>query len=85
MAVSAQISDLLGGWYANPMKTPMSASDAAERAGIDLSLIEENLRLTPEQRVLQHEAALELVLQMEAAGRRLRNADSSTPTAPLRS
>jgi hypothetical protein len=63
----------------------MNATEAAERAGIDLSLIEENLRLTPEQRALQHDSALELALLMEAAGQRLRNATQPTTPAPVRS
>jgi hypothetical protein len=45
----------------------MNAKEAAEQAGIDLSLIEESLRLTPELRALQHQAALEMALQLEAA------------------
>jgi len=43
---------------------------AAERAadyGIDLSLIEENLRLTPEQRIDRNQAALDLVKALQAA------------------
>lgn len=67
------------------MTRPVNPIEAAERAGIDLSLVDENLRLTPEQRALQHDAALELVLLMEAAGRRLRDADNATPTTPVRS
>ncbi|HEY6642447.1 MAG TPA: hypothetical protein VIZ63_09940 [Povalibacter sp.] len=41
--------------------------DAAREFGIDLSLIEESLRLTPEQRAIQHQQALELAMQMRAA------------------
>ena len=37
----------------------------AERAGIDLSLIEHNLSLTYEQRAIQHERALALVLELK--------------------
>jgi pheromone shutdown protein TraB len=66
------------------MKSPLSAIEAAETAGIDLSLADENLRLTPEQRAMQHDAALDLVLRMEAAGRRLRNADHSATKTPSR-
>jgi len=62
----------------------MTATEAAAYAGVDLSLVEENLRLTPEQRALQHDSALELVLQMEEAGRKLRDAAQSTSTASLR-
>jgi hypothetical protein len=40
----------------------------AEKAGFDLSLIDYNLSLTPEERVLQHAAALEFALALRAAG-----------------
>lgn len=52
------------------MKTrnaPSNAIEAAELAGFDMSLIEESLRCTPEQRALQHQAALEMALQLETA------------------
>ncbi len=45
----------------------MSDIETAEQLGIDLTLIEESLRLTPEQRALQHQRALEMALQMQAA------------------
>lgn len=45
----------------------MNAIEAAEHAGFDMSLIEASLRCTPEQRALQHQAALEMALQLEAA------------------
>jgi hypothetical protein len=43
----------------------MSAAEEARLAGFDLSLIEHNLACSYEQRVLQHQAALELVLELE--------------------
>ncbi len=60
---------------------PMSAIDEAVRAGIDLSLIEESLRLTPEQRAIQHQAALDMALQLEAAYRARRQHDGNQPTS----
>jgi hypothetical protein len=57
----------------------MNPIEAAERAGIDLSLIDESLRLTPEQRALQHDAALALVLQLESLGQQLRNGPVTVP------
>ena len=45
----------------------MNAIEAAEHAGIDLTLIDEALRLTPEQRAIQHQRALELALQLRSA------------------
>jgi hypothetical protein len=51
----------------------MNASESAKDFGIDLSLIDESMRLTPEQRAIQHQAALELALQLEAAYRATAN------------
>lgn len=45
-------------WRTDDGLTPIKR---AEAFGIDLSLIEENLRLTPEQRMDQNQAALELI------------------------
>jgi hypothetical protein len=58
-----------------------SAIEVAERAGIDLGLVDDNLRLTPEQRVLQHQAALDFALEVERAGRRLRERSAKTSAA----
>ncbi len=44
-----------------------SAAERAEAYGIDLSLIAENLRLTPEQRVDRNQAALELARALQEA------------------
>jgi hypothetical protein len=41
---------------------------AAAEYGFDMSLIEETLRMTPEQRIEQHQRALDLVLEVMAAG-----------------
>lgn len=43
----------------------------AVRAGIDLGLLDDNLRLSHEQRALQHQAALDFALEVERAGRLL--------------
>ncbi|HEY6453661.1 MAG TPA: hypothetical protein VIY90_00110 [Steroidobacteraceae bacterium] len=51
--------------------------EEAERAGFDLSLVEESLGYSYEQRALYHQAALNLALEMEDAGRRMRD---SRPT-----
>lgn len=50
----------------------MTPDQQAEEAGFDLSLVDETLRLTPERRLLQHQAALALVLEAERAGMELR-------------
>ncbi|HJT99157.1 MAG TPA: hypothetical protein VJ696_12650 [Rhodanobacteraceae bacterium] len=54
------------------------AIEAARRAGIDLGLVDDNLRLTHEQRALQHQAALDFALEVERAGERLHE----RPAAP---
>ena len=65
--------------------TGMNSGDKAiaeaERVGFDLSLVDCNLELTHEQRLLQHDSALELVLEMRAAGAAFyAQAASSPPT-----
>ncbi len=52
-----------------PMSTPSDAIEEARRAGLDLDLLESNLALAPEERVLRHESALELVLALKEAGK----------------
>ena len=49
------------------MKQPNQALEEARRAGIDLDLLDSNLALSYEQRVLRHESALELVLALREA------------------
>lgn len=44
------------------------AIEEAERAGFDVSLIGHNLSLSCEQRMLQHDSALVLMLALRAAG-----------------
>ena len=51
--------------------TPMSAWEAAAAMGIDMSLIEYNLSLTPDQRAYQHDCALRTILMLERAGEQL--------------
>ena len=46
----------------------VNSLEQAERAGFDLSLAEESLRCTHEERALQHQEALTLAL-VEALGR----------------
>lgn len=63
----------------NTMPTPATATEIAEAAGFDMSLIRESLALSYEQRILQHQAALDLMLEMERAGQRIRDAAASSP------
>ena len=49
---------------------PMSAWEAAAAMGIDMSLIEVSLSLTPAERLFQHDCALHTVLMLEAAAKK---------------
>lgn len=66
------------------MPDPVNPIEEAERAGFDLSLIEESLSYSYEQRAVHHQAALNLALEMEKAGRQLRERDQPTTSASLR-
>ena len=50
------------------------ALEEAARVGIDLSLIEVSLSYSYDKRAYQHQAALELALELERVGRQLRGA-----------
>jgi hypothetical protein len=50
------------------MTPPLTETEIAQAAGFDMSLIRESLALSCEQRILQHQAALDLMLEMERAG-----------------
>jgi hypothetical protein len=39
---------------------------------VDVSQLIRNLSLSPEQRLLEHQAALDLVIELEKAGKKLR-------------
>lgn len=47
----------------------------ARKSGIDISLLEERLRLTPTERVERHQRALEFAEEMSRAGRRTHGSD----------
>ena len=57
------------------------ALEDARRAGIDLDLLDSNLALTYEERVLRHESALELVLALREAGATYEKSASAAPAA----
>lgn len=63
---------------------PKSAIEEAERAGVDLSLLDDNLSLSYDQRAIQHQEALNLALELERAGRELREQSESVDSAALR-
>ena len=43
---------------------------AASEYGFDMSLVEDALQLTPEQRLEQHQRTLDMVLEVKEAGER---------------
>lgn len=49
------------------MNTVDDPIQAAREAGFDLDLIDTNLALTPEERLRQHDEALQLVLALQRA------------------
>lgn len=54
------------------MNSSEKALEEARQAGFDLNLIDLNLALSPEERVLRHAAALALAQEMRKAGEALR-------------
>jgi hypothetical protein len=66
------------------MPTFPTATEIAETAGFDMSLIRESLGLSYEERAVQHQRALDLMLEMERAGQRLRDAAQSADPATQR-
>jgi hypothetical protein len=59
------------------------AIEDAERAGFDLTLVDESLRLTHEERARQHDQALALVLEFDRI-RDERNAKPESSVAATR-
>lgn len=70
--------------YVAPMVARTTAIEEAERAGFDLSLIDESLTLSYDQRGLQHQEALNLALELERAGRELRERSQPADPAAVR-
>ena len=60
------------------MENPAQALEEARRAGIDLSLLDSNLALTYEERVLRHASAQELMWALKEAGAMGREKDLLT-------
>jgi len=58
-----------------------AAIEAALQAGLDLGLVDDNLRLTHEQRALQHQAALDFALEVERAGQHLHERSAKASAA----
>jgi hypothetical protein len=55
----------------------MTATEEAERAGFDISLIDVSLGYSYDKRAEQHQAALELALELERIGQQLRGETQS--------
>jgi hypothetical protein len=66
------------------MKHAGMASKTLQEAGFDDGLIESNLRLTYEDRVLRHQAALDLALALEASGSKLRGRSETVTRTSVR-
>jgi hypothetical protein len=67
MLNDALIEELNRGYTCPPNAGP--AWRAACDYGFDMSLVEDAMRMTPEQRLEQHQHALNLVLELREAGR----------------
>ena len=57
----------MNGKYVMPPNAGLAWRAAAEY-GFDMSLVEDALRLTPEQRLEQHQHALDTMLELKEAG-----------------
>ncbi|MCU0783169.1 MAG: hypothetical protein MUF81_03805 [Verrucomicrobia bacterium] len=68
MIDAATLAQMNGEYVLPPDAGP--AWRAAVKYGFDMSLVEDALRMTPEQRLEQHQRALDMVLEVKAAGER---------------
>lgn len=57
----------INGAYAMPADAG-PAWRAAHAAGIDMSLLEASLKLTPEERLAEHQQVLDFLVEVQAAG-----------------
>ena len=57
----------MNGEYVMPLDAG-PAWRAAHKAGIDMSLIEDSLKLTPEQRLAEHQQVIDFLLEVLEAG-----------------
>ena len=57
----------LNGEYVMPEEAG-PAWRAAHAAGVDMSLIEASLRLTPEERLAEHQQVIDFLLEVQEAG-----------------
>ena len=68
MIDAATLAQVNGEYVMPPDAGP--AWRAAVEYGFDMSLVEDALQLTPEQRLEQHQRALDLILEVKEAGER---------------
>ena len=61
-----------------------NAIENAEDAGVDLSLIDESLSYSYEQRAIHHQRALDMALEFERVGRELRERSQQSTAAIVR-
>jgi hypothetical protein len=66
MIDEATLAQMNGEYLMPPDAGP--AWRAAAEYGFDMSLVEDALRLTPEQRLDQHQRALDMILELKEAG-----------------
>ena len=66
MIDAATLAQMNGEYVMPPDAGP--AWRAAHAAGIDMSLIEDSLKLTPEQRLAEHQQVLDFLLEIQEAG-----------------
>jgi hypothetical protein len=63
------------------MPSSETTTDLLAEAGFDTSLIEANLRLSLEERVLKHQAALDLAIGLKNAGSKIRGRSEAAARA----
>lgn len=66
MIDAATLAQMNGEYVMPPDAGP--AWRAAHAAGIDMSLIEDSLKLTPEQRLAEHQQVIDFLLEVQEAG-----------------
>jgi hypothetical protein len=66
--IDAAILAQINGEYVMPPDAG-PAWRAAHAAGIDMSLIEDALKLTPEQRLAEHQQVIDFLIEVQEAGK----------------
>jgi hypothetical protein len=67
VVIDERILAQMNGEYVLPPDAGPAWREAHE-AGLDMSLIEDALRLTPEQRLAEHQQVIDFLLEVQAAG-----------------